>query len=136
MLWVRSTVTPVYLQLCLSWTLTAAVRPVSLAAGLGIVQTMERDTARPRRRTRPLRAAALGVVPGLGHVYAGNWRKGLVLLGAFVGVEVLGLDLDLSVIGAAVGMPLELGGFGLWAYSMWDAYHSARRVDEAAPNGG
>lgn len=79
-------------------------------------------------RTRPLAAAALGVVPGLGHLYLGQWRKGLVLLAAFGTVEILGIDLDLSLIGAAVGIPIELGGFGLWVYSVWDAYRSAHRI--------
>lgn len=89
-----------------------------------------------RRRARPIRAAALGIVPGLGHLYVGDWRKGLVLLGLFAGVELLGLDLDLSLIGATVGVPMELGGFGLYLFSIWDAYHSARRIAASAPEVG
>jgi hypothetical protein len=72
-----------------------------------------------------LKAAALGVVPGLGHMYLRDWRKGVALFGVFVAVELLGLDLDLTVIGAALGVPLELGGGTvLWLYSMLDAYRT------------
>jgi hypothetical protein len=72
-----------------------------------------------------LKAAALGVVPGLGHMYLRDWRKGVALFGVFVAVELLGLDLDLTVIGAALGVPLELGGgTALWLYSMLDAYRT------------
>jgi len=28
--------------------------------------------------------------------------------------------------GAVVGVPMELGGFGLWAHGVWDAYHRAK----------
>ena len=96
------------------------------APGSGCARCGTRPTT--RRAPRPLVAAALGIVPGLGHVYLGEWRKGLALLGAFGVVQFLGLDLDLSFIGAAVGVPMEFGGAGLWMYSVWDAYRTARRL--------
>lgn len=72
-----------------------------------------------------LKAAALGVVPGLGHMYLRDWRKGVALMGVFAAIELLGIDLDLSVVGAALGIPLDLGGgTALWLYSMWDAYRT------------
>lgn len=81
-----------------------------------------------------LKAAALGVVPGLGHLYLRDWRKGVALFGVFVAVELLGLDLDLTVIGAALGVPLELGGgTALWLYSVLDAYRTGTGRMRATP---
>src|SRR5579884_2653800 len=76
----------------------------------------------------PLLAALLGIVPGLGHLYVGERWKGLGIMAALGAVELVGLDLDLTVIGAALGVPAELGGLGLWVYSIVDAYHAARRA--------
>lgn len=72
-------------------------------------------------------AAALGIVPGLGHLYTGHRVKGVAVFSAYVGALVLGTDLDLTVVGAAVGLPLDAGGFGIWLFSIWDAYWTARR---------
>ena len=77
-------------------------------------------------------AAALAVVPGLGHFYLGEHKKGVAYL---VGVGVLqffGFDLDLSFIGAVIGVPLEIGGGSLWVYSIVDAYRTARRLESEA----
>ncbi len=79
------------------------------------------------RAPDPLLAAALSIVPGLGHWYAGAPVRGLVYFLGIAGAEVLGVDLDLSVIGAAVGIPLELGGLALWAHCVFDAFRTARR---------
>ncbi len=81
------------------------------------------------RRRRPWLAAVLGLVPGLGHLYLGQVVRGVALLGSAGLLEVLGTDLDLSVVGAALGVPMELGGMGLVAYSVLDAYRSARRLN-------
>ena len=78
----------------------------------------------------PYLAAALCVIPGLGHIYLGHKAKGLVTLAGFVGLQFFGADLDLTVVGAAVGVPMEMGGLGLWAWSVWDAYRLGR--DEQA----
>lgn len=82
--------------------------------------------ARPRKSTAV--ATALAVVPGLGHVYLGQYGKGL---GFFVGTGALqffGFDLDLTAIGAVLGIPMELGGVGLWLFSIFDAHRTARRL--------
>ena len=74
----------------------------------------------------PRLAAVLALVPGLGHLYLGQYKKALVF---FVGtglLEFLGFDLDLTAIGAALGVPLELGAFGLYLFSIVDAYRSAQ----------
>lgn len=77
-------------------------------------------------------AAALAIVPGLGHFYLGQNLKGV---GYLLGVGVLqffGFDLDLSVIGLALGVPMELGGGTLWLYSIVDAYRTAKHMEREA----
>jgi hypothetical protein len=78
------------------------------------------------RSLKPARAARLSIVPGLGHWYAGAPLKGLAFFAAIVGPLVVGTELDLTVVGAAVGIPLDLGGLGLWAFCAYDAYRTAR----------
>ena len=78
------------------------------------------------RPINPGRAARLSVIPGLGHWYAGAPVKGLAFFAAIVGPLVIGTELDLTVIGAVVGIPLDLGGLGLWAFCAYDAYRTAR----------
>jgi TM2 domain-containing membrane protein YozV len=88
---------------------------------------------RPQARKDPRVAALLAVIPGMGHFYLGHNMKGIAYLVGVVGLQFFGLDLDLSVIGLAVGVPLELGGGTLWAYSIIDAYRTAKQMDSHAP---
>lgn len=83
--------------------------------------------ARPRKS--PALAAALAIVPGLGHFYLGHNMKGLAYLVGVGGLQFFGFDLDLSVIGAAVGVPMELGGGALWVFSIIDAYRTAKQME-------
>jgi hypothetical protein len=71
----------------------------------------------------------LAVIPGMGHFYLGHNMKGFGFLAGIVGMQFFGFDLDLSVIGAAIGVPLELGGGTLWIYSIVDAYRTAKHMD-------
>jgi hypothetical protein len=80
----------------------------------------------------PLLAASLALVPGLGHFYLGHHMKGLGFLVGIGGLQFFGFDLDLSVIGAAIGVPMELGGGTLWVYSIVDAYRTAKHMNAAA----
>jgi TM2 domain-containing membrane protein YozV len=88
-----------------------------------------RAAAIPRPRKNPALATALAVVPGLGHFYLGHNAKGLAFLFGIFGLEFFGFDLDLSLIGAAVGVPMELGGGGLWVFSIVDAYRTAKHME-------
>ncbi len=85
--------------------------------------------ARPHKN--PALAAALAVIPGLGHFYLGHHVKGFGFLLGIGGLQFFGFDLDLSVIGAAIGVPLELGGGTLWLYSIVDAYRTARAMERS-----
>jgi TM2 domain-containing membrane protein YozV len=78
----------------------------------------------------PVLAAALAIVPGLGHFYLGHNMKGLAYLVGIGGLQFFGFDLDLSVIGAAVGVPMELGGGALWLFSIVDAYRIAKQMEK------
>jgi TM2 domain-containing membrane protein YozV len=82
-----------------------------------------------RTRKSPALAAALAIVPGLGHFYLGHNMKGLAYLIGVGGLQFFGFDLDLSVIGAAVGVPMELGGGALWVFSIVDAYRTAKQME-------
>ncbi len=79
-----------------------------------------------QRPISPGRAARLSIIPGLGHWYAGAPVKGLAFFAAILGPLVIGTELDLTVVGAALGIPLDIGGLGLWAFCAYDAYRTAR----------
>jgi TM2 domain-containing membrane protein YozV len=85
--------------------------------------------AQPRVHKSPLLAATLAIVPGLGHFYLGHNLKGLAYLVGVGGLQFFGFDLDLTVIGAAVGVPMELGGGALWLFSIVDAYRTAKQME-------
>jgi hypothetical protein len=72
----------------------------------------------------------LAVIPGLGHLYLGEPLKALFYLLGAGGLEFLGIDLDLTVLGAAVGIPLGLTGFALWIHGIVDAYREAKRLQQ------
>jgi len=80
-------------------------------------------------RKSPALAAALAIVPGLGHFYLGHNLKGVAYLVGIGGLQFFGADLDLTVVGAAVGVPMELGGGGLWLFSIVDAYRTAKKME-------
>src|SRR5260221_5744302 len=82
-----------------------------------------------RSRKSPALAAALAIVPGMGHVYLGHNLKGLFFLLACGGMEFVGIDLDLSIIGGLIGVPLGIGGIGLYAYQIFDAYREAKKIE-------
>ena len=85
---------------------------------------------RPVVRKSPLVAAGLSaLLPGLGHLYLGRMPKAAGLFAAIGGLEFFGLDLDLTAVGALVGVPMELGGFGLWVYGIMDAYRLAKAME-------
>ncbi len=88
-----------------------------------------------RPRKSPGLAAALAIVPGLGHFYLGHNVKGVAYLLGIGGLQFFGADLDLTVIGAAIGVPMELGGGGLWLFSIVDAYRTARQMERDRPPG-
>jgi TM2 domain-containing membrane protein YozV len=89
-----------------------------------------------RSRKSPLVAAALAVIPGCGHFYLGHNMKGLAYLVGIGGLQFFGFDLDLTAIGAAIGVPMELGGGTLWLFSIIDAYRTARHMESESSSPG
>lgn len=88
-----------------------------------------------RTRKNPWTAAALAVIPGCGHFYLGHNLKGIALLVGIGGFQLFDTSLDLTGIGALVGVPLEIGPAGLWLYSIVDAYRTAKRMEGDLPAG-
>ncbi len=89
----------------------------------------------PTQERSTFKATVLGMVPGLGHLYAGHRVKGVAIFCGFVAAVVVGSDLDMTMVGAVAGVPIDAGGLGLWLFSMWDAYWTVRqdnRVVQAA----
>ena len=87
---------------------------------------------RPGVRKNPWVAAGLAIIPGMGHLYLGQNLKAAGFFAGLVGLQFVGFDFDLSVIGAAIGVPLELGSGTLWVYSIVDAYRTAKRMEAEA----
>jgi hypothetical protein len=103
--------------------------PSAACPSCGAAPTGRSRGAVPVSRKSPALAAALAIIPGLGHVYVGQYLKGAFFLAGAGGLEFFGFDADLTVVGAALGIPLGVGGIGLYAYQMWDAYREAKRIN-------
>jgi hypothetical protein len=104
--------------------------PVAPCPRCGAAASGAYQYARPAIRKDPRVAALLAIIPGMGHLYLGHNVKGMGFLGGILGMQFFGFDLDLSVIGAAIGVPLELGGGTLWVYSIVDAYRTAKQMEK------
>jgi TM2 domain-containing membrane protein YozV len=108
--------------------------PAARCAACGAAPSVGAPRSAAAGRLRPLpknpwvAAALSAVVPGLGQVYLGRYARGFGYLVGTLGLEFFGFDLDLTAIGAAVGIPLELGGAGLWLHGIVDAYLGAKRA--------
>jgi hypothetical protein len=101
--------------------------PTAACASCGARPTA---TAGAPVRKSPTLATVLAVVPGLGHIYLGQYVRGLGFMAGFGALQFFGADLDLTAIGAVLGVPMELGGVGLWLFSIFDAHRTARRLAE------
>lgn len=88
----------------------------------------------------PTTARVLGIIPGLGHLYAGERGRGALVAGTFVGLVVIGSaavfgdcmaewsepDCGSSVVSDVV-IPVAL--IGTIGYSIWDAGRAAHRTN-------
>jgi hypothetical protein len=89
------------------------------------------NSRQKRRLIDPGRAARLSLIPGLGHWYAGAPLRGLAFFAAILAPIVIGTELDLTVVGAILGIPLDVGALALWVYCAFDAYRTARKRIES-----
>ena len=77
----------------------------------------------PHQDASPGLAFVLGLIPGVGAIYNGQYAKGLVH------VIIIGLTISILSNGAARGLEplLSLLLAGFWFYMAFEAYHTARR---------
>lgn len=109
---------------------TAAAQPSSLS----IANQPDTVVAAPKS---PAVARLLGIVPGAGHMYAGEVGLGFLYLGGTVGVFVVGGIFTLSAAfsdqshsrAAAVGWGTVIATGALWTWSIVDAGRAARRTN-------
>jgi hypothetical protein len=88
----------------------------------------------------PVAARVIGIVPGAGHIYAGETKRGLTYLGATIGVFLLGATLWASECIGSLGEQCEESGavsddiavvatLGVWGWSIYDAGRAAHRTN-------
>ncbi len=129
-------------------------RPMSLALATAMVlcpptvggqgTTGDAPTTRVGQSNRsksPAAARVIGIIPGAGHMYAGEVGKGIAYLGGSlailtIGAAVLAADCvrdafsDEVCTGSSAAENITLGAFfGLWAWSFYDAGRAARRTN-------
>ena len=80
-----------------------------------------------------------GLLIGLGQIYNGQVKKGIILCVAHVGAwaVIIGIYVIISIvtlgIGAIVCLPVLVVPFLLWCYAMYDAYVTADRINKGEP---
>jgi hypothetical protein len=90
----------------------------------------------------PATARVLGILPGAGHMYAGEVRRGFAYLGAVVGIlaatsiasvaECAG-DVYESDCGSSTTATIgAVAAIGVWGWSIYDAGLAARRTNTRA----
>ena len=124
----------------MSRLVVASLLGLVLATGAGAQGDPAFDPSRrPAARKSPVAAHVIGIIPGAGHVYAGEAQRGLQFFGGTVGVLAVGTMLVASdcagdgpdgdcaspllenvVVGAALGV---------WGWSIYDAGQAARRTN-------
>jgi len=77
----------------------------------------------PNHDVSPGLAFVLGMIPGVGAIYNGQYAKGLIH------VIIIGLMISIMDSGSAHGLEPLLGLMlaGFWAYMVFEAYHTAKR---------
>ena len=120
--------------------LALAVALAFSAAGLDAQVTEGAAPAgpRPARAKSPTAARIIGVIPGAGHIYAGETGRGIAFVGGMVGVLALGgMLLAADCVGQALNQDTCSGEsplvtipfFGVWAWSIVDAGRAAGRTN-------
>jgi len=104
--------------------------------------TMKTRTKRERKSpgTTALIATISGLFGflGLGHIYLGEVRRGLLLMIIGWILEIGGIALTkiflfstligVTIIGAVIGIPMLLIYFVLWIWQIFDAYNKAKEI--------
>ncbi|MDQ3997655.1 MAG: hypothetical protein M3303_11655 [Gemmatimonadota bacterium] len=114
------------------------VRVPLLALVLAATPLQAQDTARvavPGAKN-PVTARVIGIVPGAGHVYAGETMRGLTYFGSTAAIFLLaGLMFASDCIGgedcgdsATPGL-VAVAGFAYWGWTIYDAGRAAERAN-------
>jgi hypothetical protein len=117
-----------------------------LAATTLGAQERPSTTATPGRdldAKNPTAAMLIGILPGAGHMYAGEPGRGMAYLGGVAGILVIGAALTVgdclgSVYAQAdeacgshdtIGLVTSVAALGLWGWSIYDAGRAAKRTN-------
>jgi hypothetical protein len=119
--------------------LSLTVSTPALAAGDYVLRMTPQDKqVLLDQRKDPATAALLGIVPGVGHVYAGNWQRGAV-----IGASGLGLLIALAILNAVasqtepvnndpngIAPSLSMLAFGVFeVWNMRDAFYTTEALN-------
>ena len=116
----------------------ALARPAQIAAqgSAPVADGSARSSARAPRKNGTVATLLAVVIPGSGHLYAGETGKGLALLAGTVAAAGIGYsyskskcpsstdDCDVTPMVAAEAVAL-----GLWVYGVFDAHNATRRTN-------
>lgn len=83
-----------------------------------------------KRKKQPIISLVLSIIPGLGQIYNGQIKKGLIMLVMWFALWAFAL-LTLIYI---IGFCLLLVPIVLWIYSLYDAFHEARKINRGIPS--
>ena len=120
---------------------TLAIAPAVLDAQRPVSQPgVGRPRATSSRAKSPTAARLIGIIPGAGHVYAGEPKRGLMFFGGTVAVLAIGslvLATDcLDDAGSSgdctetyVDVAVAAATLGVWGWSIYDAGMAAKRTN-------
>lgn len=133
--------------LCAAHPLAAQAQASSDAEGYHLVgagiPSAAVDALEQKKRKNPTTARWLGIMPGMGHVYAGEGGRGALLAGSFVAVAIASSAIEASKCPSYTGGAscnadsrtafAVLAGGALWGviiFSVWDAGRAAHRTNK------
>lgn len=134
------TSSPLHFVLVLTAGLTASVcEPTSLAAQNTLGPNPQASAVSAKRPKSANTARVLGIIPGLGHLYADEPGRAGTIAGAVVGIVLLGVSLDDGecddpytdeYCGSSTVDALVAGAIvGVIGFSVWDAGRAAHRTN-------
>ena len=110
---------------------------------LGATPVAAQDTARAEvaGAKSPMAARVIGIVPGAGHIYAGETGRGFAYMGGTLGLMMLGTS---AILAECIAEVVDMGErcdssntadifagavLGLWGWSIYDAGRAAHRTN-------
>ena len=118
--------------------LVLSVSPLAAQGGKAPVSVTNQSSGSAKS---PMAARVIGIIPGAGHMYAGETRRGFAYLGGIIGLGLVGgLALAADCIGdygassetcsSKTGENLLTAAIlGVWGWSIYDAGRAAERTN-------